>query len=152
MGPIIRRLLFVIAACLTASAGASEYRLETWAEGLDLPWSIAFLSDNTALVTELGGNLRRIDASGTPGMPMENIPQVYFAGQGGLFDVVLHPDFLENQLVYLSFAEGDKKFVYLPKDEGEPEKREVKVGGTDLKRVEILIGLAEGDKVLQNKT
>jgi glucose/arabinose dehydrogenase len=109
VGPIIRRFLFVVIACLTAPAGASEYHLETWAEGLDLPWSIAFLSDNSALVTELGGNLRRIDASGNPGMPMENIPEVYFAGQGGLFDVVLHPDFSENQLVYVSFAEGGKK-------------------------------------------
>jgi glucose/arabinose dehydrogenase len=109
MSPLFRRLLIVVTVCLACPVEASEYRLETWAEGLDLPWSIAFLTDGTALVTELGGHLRRIDASGRPGKSMENIPPVYFAGQGGLFDVVLHPGFPQNQLVYLSFAEGRKK-------------------------------------------
>jgi len=109
MSPIIRNLLFAAAMCLAIPACASEYQLETWVEGLDLPWSIAFLPDGTALVTELGGQLRRIDAAGRPGQPIENVPAVYFAGQGGLFDVVLHPDFPRNQLVYLSFAEGGKK-------------------------------------------
>lgn len=109
MSPINRWLLVFVTVCLAFPAEASEYRLETWAEGLYLPWSIAFLPDGSALVTELGGQLRRIDASGRPGKPMENIPPVYFAGQGGLFDVVLHPGFPENRLVYLSFAEGSKK-------------------------------------------
>jgi glucose/arabinose dehydrogenase len=90
------------------TACASEYQLETWSEGLDLPWSIAFLPDDAALVTELGGRLRRIDASGKPGKPVGNVPDVYFAGQGGLFDVVLHPGFPDNRMVYLSFAEGGK--------------------------------------------
>jgi len=109
MSPIIRKLLIVVTVCLAVPACASEYHLETWVEGLDLPWSIAFLPDGTALVTELGGRLRHVDASGRPGQPMDNVPRVYFAGQGGLFDVVLHPEFPENQLVYLSFAEGSKK-------------------------------------------
>jgi glucose/arabinose dehydrogenase len=102
-------LALFLVLCVWNSALATDYQLKTWAEGLDLPWSIAFLPDGSALVTELGGQLRRIDASGQPGDPIKNIPEVYFAGQGGLFDVVLHPDFAENNLVYLSFAEGDKK-------------------------------------------
>jgi glucose/arabinose dehydrogenase len=102
-------LALFLVLCVWNSALATDYQLKTWAEGLDLPWSIAFLPDGSALVTELGGQLRRIDASGEPGDPIKNIPEVYFAGQGGLFDVVLHPDFAENNLVYLSFAEGDKK-------------------------------------------
>lgn len=109
MRTIIRAALTVLALCLSGGAFAADYRLETWAGGLDLPWSIAFFPDGSALVTELGGQLRRIEASGQPGDPIENVPAVYFAGQGGLFDVVLHPRFAENQLVYLSFAEGDKK-------------------------------------------
>lgn len=98
--------------CLTLLLGCSEfsfsaeYRLETWAKSMDLPWSIAFLPDGSALVTELGGQLRHLDASGNAGSPIKNVPEVYFAGQGGLFDVVLHPRFSENALVYLSLAEG----------------------------------------------
>jgi len=101
--------IFFLASFLPGSIFAAGYRLENWTEGLQLPWSIAFLPDGSALVTELGGKLRRISLSGQPGPPVENVPEVYFAGQGGLFDVVLHPEFHENHLVYLSFAEGDEK-------------------------------------------
>jgi glucose/arabinose dehydrogenase len=96
----------VIAFGLTTCLQASDYRLETWVADLNLPWSLAFLPDGSALVTELGGSLRRIDAQGTVGEPIANVPPVYFAGQGGLFDVVPHPQFTSNRLVYLSYAEG----------------------------------------------
>ena len=109
MPPIIQSLLFAATLCMGLTACASEYQLETWAEDLELPWSIAFLPDGSALVSELGGRLLRIDASGGAGQAVDNVPDVYFSGQGGLFDVVLHPDFSRNQQVYLSFAEGGKK-------------------------------------------
>ena len=105
-------LMTALALFLTMLPGtrldAAGYRLENWSTGLDLPWSIAFLPDGSALVTELGGRLWRLDASGEAIGRIENVPDVYFAGQGGLFDVVLHPRFEENGLVYLSFAEGGK--------------------------------------------
>ena len=95
-------LAFGLATCSLAA----DYRQETWVEGLDLSWSLAFLPDGSALVTELGGTLRRIDGAGAASDPVANVPAVYFAGQGGLFDVVLHPDFARNRLVYISYAEG----------------------------------------------
>jgi len=102
-----QRLLAVVFALAVATCSAADdYQLETWAKGLKLPWSLAFLPDGSGLVTELGGTLRRIDRSGTVSAPVANVPAVYFAGQGGLFDVVLHPGFASNRLVYLSFAEG----------------------------------------------
>jgi len=85
------------------------YRLQTVAGDLDTPWSLAFLPDGSYLVTELPGRLRRIAANGQVSEPFSGVPEVYYAGQGGLFDVVLHPDFASNQLVYLSYAEGDRK-------------------------------------------
>ena len=105
---IKKSILLVVALAMAVPVFASDYVIETWTDGLELPWSIAFLPDGSALVTELGGTLRRVDASGTAGTPLENVPPVYFAGQGGLFDVVLHPNFAQNGWVYLSYAEGDK--------------------------------------------
>ena len=101
-----RICLMLLITATALPAGAAGYRLETWAGGLELPWSIAFLPDGTALLTELPGKLRRIDAAGRPGLPIENVPAVYFAGQGGLFDVALHPDHADNGLIFLSYAEG----------------------------------------------
>ena len=99
-------LLFLFGLFIGVGVQASDYRLETWAGGLDQPWSIAFLRDGSALVTELGGRLLPVTADGQVGAPIRNVPPVYFAGQGGLFDVVLHPEFDRNRLVYLAFAEG----------------------------------------------
>jgi len=101
-----RIIAAVIAFGLTACLQAAHYRVETWTANLDLPWSLTFLPDGSALVTELGGTLRAVSATGEPGKPIANVPPVYFAGQGGLFDVTLHPEFSSNRLVYLSYAEG----------------------------------------------
>lgn len=110
---------------------AGEYRLETWAGGLELPWSLAFLPGGGALVTELGGHLRRVSPAGEAGSPIDGVPPVYFAGQGGLFDVVLHPDFARNRLVYLSFAEGG------PDDNGTAVARG-RLAGSTLEDVRII--------------
>lgn len=126
-----RLLTLMLALGMTTGALADEYRLETWADGLDLPWSLAFLPDGSALVTELGGRLRALDASGRPGEPIAHVPPVYFAGQGGLFDVLPHPEFASNRLVYLSYAEGS------PGDNGTAIARGRLVGDA-LQEVEII--------------
>jgi glucose/arabinose dehydrogenase len=98
--------LALLALLPGTSAQGAGYRLQTWAEGLEQPWSLAFLPDGSALVTELRGRLLPIAADGTVAAPVDNVPPVYFAGQGGLFDVLPHPAFADNRLIYLSFAEG----------------------------------------------
>lgn len=78
--------------------------LETIAVGLDNPWSMAFLPNGRILVTEREGRLRVV----TDGMlsdPVIGVPEVAARGQGGLLDIVLHPDFSANRLIFLSFAE-----------------------------------------------
>lgn len=110
---------------------AGEYRLESWAEGLDLPWSLAFLPDGSALVTELGGRLLLIDGQGRVTGPVANVPPVYFAGQGGLFDVMLHPGYADNRLVYVSYAEGT------PGDNGTAIARG-RLAGNALEDVEVI--------------
>src|SRR5690606_21551965 len=71
----------------------------------DHPWATTFLPDGRLLVTEMGGTLRLFDpASGVIG-DIAGVPEVRHAGQGGLGDVVLHPGFADNGLVYLSYVE-----------------------------------------------
>jgi glucose/arabinose dehydrogenase len=102
----LARLICLLAALFAAPVVADEYRLETWADGLDHPWGLAFLPGGGALVTELRGTLRPISPHGDVGPSLAGVPPVYYAGQGGLFDVVLHPDFEANRTLFLSFAEG----------------------------------------------
>ena len=72
--------------------------------GLQNPWAIAFLPDGDMLVTERPGRLRIVRNGMLVEEPVAGVPEVLAQGQGGLLDVVLHPDFASNQLVYLSFS------------------------------------------------
>tara|TARA_R110000868_G_scaffold11644_6_gene56990 strand:+ start:82211 stop:83308 length:1098 start_codon:yes stop_codon:yes gene_type:complete len=96
-----------LAATTLSTAGLAEQRHETIVEGLDFPWSLAFLPDGRMLVTEKPGDLRVIDETGLRAEPVSGGPDVLYSGQGGLLDVVLHPDFATNQLVYLTWSEGE---------------------------------------------
>ena len=78
---------------------------ETVATGLEHPWALAFLPDGRILVTERAGRLRIVAPSGRVSEPLDGVPPVQAAGQGGLLDVAVDPDFTENRLVYLSYAE-----------------------------------------------
>ncbi|MHB2247912.1 PQQ-dependent sugar dehydrogenase [Pseudomonas fitomaticsae] len=79
----------------------------TITQGLEHPWALAFLPDRQGmLVTERPGNLRVVDAAGKLSAPITGVPDVWAKGQGGLLDVVLSPDFKQDRLVYLSYAEG----------------------------------------------
>jgi len=87
------------------TAIAGDYQLEPVATDLDNPWSVAQLPDNSFLVTLRAGKLVRIDSEGNS-TEVTGVPDTYFAGQGGFFDIVLHPEFESNRLVYLSYAHG----------------------------------------------
>lgn len=80
-------------------------RAEAIAGPLEHPWGMAFLPGGSALVTERPGRLRLLSPDGTLSEPLAGVPRVDPSGQGGLLDVALHPDFDDNRLVYLSFAE-----------------------------------------------
>lgn len=70
------------------------------------PWAMAFLPDGRALVTEKGGTLHIVTQAGVKSAALGGVPTVAAGGQGGLLDVVLHPNFASNALVYLSFSES----------------------------------------------
>ena len=108
----MKRFLILATALLPASAFAFEV---TGTEGtplvaqelaaFDEPWAMTFLPDGRMLVTEKGGDLALVSADGDTIMPVSGVPQVAYGGQGGFGDIILHPDFADNRMIYLSFAE-----------------------------------------------
>ncbi len=84
---------------------AHAFRVETVAEGLETPWSVAFLPDGRMLVTEKAGRLRIVEKGKLLPEPVAGLPAVWSQGQGGLLDVAVHPDHGKNGWVYLSFSD-----------------------------------------------
>jgi glucose/arabinose dehydrogenase len=81
-----------------------DYRVISVAEGLQNPWGIAFLPGGDILVTERPGRLRIVRDGHLLEQPVAGVPAVFAEGQGGLLDVVPHPNFSSNRLVYLSYS------------------------------------------------
>lgn len=103
-------------------AALIDYQIETVAEGLDHPWSLAFLPNGEMLVTERTGKLKHVADNGDVTLVYDfaggkDHPKVHFGSgmQAGLFDVVLHPDFETNRLLYISYAaeQGEENTLLL---------------------------------------
>lgn len=98
------------------------------------PWAMTFLPGGEMLVTEKPGRLMLVTQEGSK-TEVSGVPAVDYGGQGGLGDVVLHPGFADNGLVYLSFAEageGDTRgaavaSAKLSRDGGAPRLDDLKV-------------------------
>lgn len=106
----MRKLPFVLVALcgLTGCAEAespTRFASEEIAQ-FNQPWALAFLPDGRMLVTEKRGSLVLATQDGDVSAPIAGVPEVAYGGQGGLGDVALHPDFEQNRLVYLSYAEA----------------------------------------------
>src|SRR5215213_3901142 len=80
-------------------------QVTTVAEGLEHPWGLTFLPDGRMLVTERPGRLRMVSVKGELSQPLAGLPTIFARGQGGLLDVLLDPNFADNRMIYLSFAE-----------------------------------------------
>jgi glucose/arabinose dehydrogenase len=93
---------------LPATFEASDYtiRISEVAGGLVNPWSIAFLPSGDILVTERPGRLRIIRDGRLDPKPVDGAPEVHVTVLGGLLDVLLHPRFADNELVYLSYSKA----------------------------------------------
>ncbi|MDP2534642.1 PQQ-dependent sugar dehydrogenase [Alteromonas stellipolaris] len=73
------------------------------------PWAMAFLPDGHSLVTEKAGTLWLLDKSEQKRFAVTGTPDVTARGQGGLGDVIVHPDFKTNSTIYISYIERDPK-------------------------------------------
>jgi len=103
---LVALLLTPLLALSTTSARA-DYQLETIAEGLNFPWSVAFLPDGDYLVATRPGQILRVSPTGEVSEPLSGTPEAFVNSQGGYFDIMLDNDFATNRTVYLSFAWGD---------------------------------------------
>lgn len=98
-----------VLAQATYSSAHHDYRVVTVADGLVQPWSMSWLPGGDMLVTEKPGRLRVVRNGELLPEAIPGVPEVFYRGQGGLFEVVPHPDFSENRWVYLTYSreEGD---------------------------------------------
>ena len=104
-------LLFIMTFVLVLSKPAmAEIKIIT--EDLNYPWSLAFLPDGDYLVTERDGELHRVSKVGEVSAPITGLPEIAAVGQGGLFDVTLHPNFAQNNTLYISYATGSRMQGY----------------------------------------
>lgn len=105
------KILACAAAAVAGCGGASDAPraqdafTTTPLEQFDEPWAMAFLPDGRLLVSEKAGALKLYDPEADAVGEIEGVPEVEYGGQGGFGDVVLHPEFTSNDLVYVSYAE-----------------------------------------------
>ncbi|MFN7112892.1 MAG: PQQ-dependent sugar dehydrogenase [Alphaproteobacteria bacterium] len=103
------------------------------AEGFEFPWSLAFLPDGGFLVTEREGRLQHLSADGKTRREITGLPAIYVAGQAGLFDITLAPDFAQSGLVYFAFAAGSAE-----ENNTELARAQLDIENAQLKDVQII--------------
>jgi aldose sugar dehydrogenase len=106
--------LVVLAFAASMSAGVlgqtssrsafHDYRVVTVVDALVQPWSIAFLPGGDALITERPGRLRILRQGTVLPQAVDGVPAVFHSGQGGLLEVMPHPNFAANRLLYLTYS------------------------------------------------
>ncbi|MBT8114344.1 MAG: PQQ-dependent sugar dehydrogenase, partial [Arenicella sp.] len=104
------KTLIIAASILVSSAAVAEdtelpFKVTPVAT-FNEPWAMTFMPDGKMLVTEKRGRLYIVTQDGEVGPYFDEVPNVDYRGQGGLGDVIVHPEFEKNQLVYLSYAES----------------------------------------------
>jgi len=98
-------LIFTLLLTTATTAGELPFEVNEIAT-LNEPWAMTFLPDGRMLVTEKRGQLLIVTQDGEKSRAVEDVPDVAYRGHGGLGDVILHPDFANNSLIYLSYAES----------------------------------------------
>ena len=107
---MIRKIYIFLLAFISLFIHSKEqnYSYETIAENLSHPWGIAVIDENDLLFTELSGQLRLVEDGLLKPEPIKGVPEVLFAGQGGLSGIILDPNFNLNKKIYIAFSSPDK--------------------------------------------
>lgn len=106
-GLLIPIALVACGSSSDSSSGPPPFAIAEAATFIE-PWAMTFLPDGRALVTEKRGSIKLWDGDGLI-VDVTGGPKPVYGGQGGLGDIILHPDFANNGLVYLSWVEGGGK-------------------------------------------
>lgn len=94
-----------------------DYAVVTWATGLDTPWGMVFIDDDTMLVTERGGTIRLIENGHVRQEPYITIDEVDEAGEGGLMGIDTHPEFPHVPYVFVMYTSPvDNRIVRIVHD------------------------------------
>src|SRR5687768_10017557 len=86
------------------SEGQVRFRVETVANGLEVPWAFAWLPNGDMLFTERRGRVRRIAGSKLDPDPVYLVSDVEPSSESGLMDITVHPEFARNSFVYLAYS------------------------------------------------
>ncbi len=101
-------LALTIGACASedraSSAASADYRVVSLADELAHPWAMAFLPDDSILISERPGRVRIFRDGALLPDPVPGLPAITAIGQGGLLDLAPHPDFEQNRWLYFTYA------------------------------------------------
>ena len=103
-GPSASEPLLEGAAERSGPGEPTGFKVKTLVQWLNEPWGLDFLPDGRLLVTEKDGTLKLVNPQGWTTVDVDGVPDSANEGQGGLLDVLVHPRFTENSLVYLSYS------------------------------------------------
>ena len=81
------------------------FRVETFIDGFDIPWGMVFLPNQNLIVSDRNGSLWLVDYKEKSKNQISGVPNVRYKGQGGLLDVEIHPDFINNNYIYIGFTD-----------------------------------------------
>lgn len=124
-----------------APDGTHKVSAEILAEGLENPWSMAFLPDGRILIAERPGRIRIFADNELKPETIEGLPAIWSHGQGGLLDIVLHPDYEDNRLIYLAYASQENGI-------GNTTIARARLEGNNLRDTEVLF---KGDPATDSK-
>ncbi len=100
-------------------------------EGLEIAWGMTFLPDGSMLITEKSGEI--IHFKDGQKQQVTGGPEVYARGQGGLLDIILHPDYEQNGWIYMTYASSEGEG-----EGGNTAVMRAKLDGTTLTNQEVL--------------
>ena len=127
--------LFSVTACAQKDTTIEEPQTtighELVVDGLDIAWGMTFLPDGSMLITEKSGEIIQFKDGNK--QQLTGGPEVYVRGQGGLLDIILHPNYEENGWIYMSYASSEGEG-----EGGNTAIARAKLNGTQFTDLEVL--------------